>query len=164
MRGGQDFWRGKDFRPPEQFDALLEGQLAATLPSVVNVVEQAGLAATVRIEVYESVGSEVADSPGVIEAHVVHRLTISDSVVIGQIVTALDTDLALSSRARVPTPYVLEFHLDDGAVQSLGYAITGENAGVLRGEQGLFRGQDAEPPVEFETFLGEPLASADGRP
>jgi hypothetical protein len=139
LRGEQDFWRGKDFRPPEQFDALLQVQLATTLPSLANVVEQAGLAATVRIEVYETVSSEVADSPGVVEAHVVHRLTIADSLVIAQIVTALDTDLTLGPRVRVPTPYALEFHLDDGTVQSLGYAITGENAGILRGEQGLFR-------------------------
>lgn len=164
LRGKQDFWQGKDFRPPEQFDALLQAQLATTLPSVVNVVEQAGLAATVKIEVYETVSSEVADSPGVVEAHIVHRLTIADSPVITQIVVALDADLVLGPRARVPTPYVLEFHLDDGTVQSLGYAITGENAGVLRGEQGLFQGQDAEPPVEFETLFGELLASADDRP
>jgi hypothetical protein len=128
---------------------------------VVNVVKRAGLAATVRIEVYESVSSEVADSPGFVEARAVHRLTISDSVVIAQIVTALDTDLALGSRARAPTPYVLEFHLDGGTVQSLGYAITGENAGVLRGEQSFFQEQDAQPPVEFENLIGQLLASAD---
>jgi hypothetical protein len=161
LRGGQDFWRGKDYRPPEQFDALVQAQLAATLPSVVNVVEQAGLAATVGIEMYESVSSEVADSPGVVEAHAVHRLTISDSQVIAQIIAALDTDLMLGPKARLPTPYVLEFHLDDGTVQSLGYAITGEEPGILRGEQGLFRGQDAQPPVEFENVIGQLLASAD---
>jgi hypothetical protein len=47
---------------------------------VVNVVEQAGLAATVKIKVYETVSAEVADSPGVVKAHVVHRLTIADSL------------------------------------------------------------------------------------
>jgi hypothetical protein len=161
LRGEQDFWRQKDFRPPEQFDRLLQAQLARTLPSEVNLVEQAGLAATVKIEVYETISADVSDSPGVVEAHVVHRLTIADSQVIAQIVAALDADLALGPRARVPTPYVLEFHLDDGTVQSLGYAITGENAGILRGEQGLFRGQDAQPPVEFENVVGQLLASAD---
>ena len=63
----------------------------------------------------------------------------------------------------MPTPYVLDFHLDNGTVQSLGYAITGENAGILRGEQGLFRGQDAEPPAEFETLIGDLLALAEDR-
>jgi hypothetical protein len=164
LRGEQDFWRGKDFRPPEQFQALLRAQQAATLPSVVNVVEQAGLAATVRIEVYETVSSEVSESPGVVEAHVVHRLGISDAQVIAQLVAALDTDLTLGPRARVPTPYVLEFHLHDGSLQRLGYAITREEPGILRGEQGLFRGQDAELPVEFETLFGELLASANDRP
>jgi hypothetical protein len=160
LRGEQDLWRGKDSRPPEQFDALLQAQLATTLASVVdaNLADQAGLAATVRIEVYETVSLEVADSPGAVEAPAVHRLTITVSPVIAQIVAALDTDLTLDPRARVPTPYALEFHLDDGTVQSLGYAITAENAGILRGEQGLFRGQDAEPPVEFETLIGGLLA------
>jgi hypothetical protein len=161
LRGEQGFWKGKDFVPPEQFDALLQAQLVTTLPSEVNLVEQARLTSTVKIEIYETVSAEVADSPGVVEAHVVHRLTISDSQVIAQIVAALDTDLALGTRARVPTPYVLEFHLGDGTVQSLGYAIAGENPGILRGEQGLFRGQDAEPTVEFEMHIGELLASAD---
>jgi len=161
LRGGQEFLRGKDFSPPEQFDALLRAQLATTLPSEVNVVEQVGLAATVKIEVYETISAEVTDSPGVVEAHVVHRLTVADSQEIAQIVAALDADLALGPRARVPTPYVLEFHLDNGTVQSLGYAITGENPGILRGEQGSFQEQDAQPPVEFENLMGQLLASAD---
>jgi hypothetical protein len=164
LRGEQDFLRGKDFRPPEQLDALLQAQLATTLPSVVNVAEGAGLAATVKIEIYETVSSEVTGSPGVAEAHVVHRLTVSDSQAIAQIVAALDRDAALGPRARVPTPYVLEFHLDDGSAQSFGYASAGENPGILRGEQVLFRGQDAEPPVEFETSIGELLALAGDRP
>jgi hypothetical protein len=154
LRGEQDFWQEKDYRPPAQFDGLLQAQLATTLPSVVNVVEQARLASTVRLEVYETVSSEDADGPGVVEAHVVHRLTIADSLVIAQVVAALDTDLRLGPKVPVPTPYVLEFHLHDGTVQSLGYAIAGEDPGILRGEQGLFRGQDAQPPVEFETLIG----------
>jgi hypothetical protein len=115
----------------------------------------------VKIEIYETISAEVTDSPGVVKAHVVHRLTISDSQVIAQLVAALDADLALGPRARVPTPYVLEFHLDNGTVQSLGYAITGENPGILRGEQGFFQEQDAQPPVEFENLIGQLLASAD---
>jgi hypothetical protein len=160
LRGEQDFFQEKDYCPPEQFDALLQAQLATTLPSEINLVEEAGLAATVKIEVYETVSSEVSEGPGVVEAQVFHRLTIADSEMIAQIVATLDRDLALGPRARVPTPYVLEFHLDDGRVQGFGYAIIGENPSILRGEQGLFRGQDAKPPVEFETLLGELLASA----
>ena len=163
LRGEQDFWQEKDYRPPAQFDGLLQAQLATALPSVVNVVEQAGLANTVRIEVYETVSSEDADGPGVVEAHVVHRLTIADSLVIAQVVAALDTDLRLGPKVPIPTPYVLEFHLDDGTVQRLGYAITGENPAILRGEQGLFRGQDAEPLAEFETLIRDLLAWAEDR-
>jgi hypothetical protein len=161
LRGGQEFLRGKDFSPPEQFDALLRAQLATTLPSEVNLVEQVGLAATVKLEVYETVSSKVADSPGIVQAHVVHGLTNFDSQVIAQLVAALDADLALGPRACVPTPYILEFHLDNDTVQSLGYGITGENPGILRGEQGLFREQDAQPPAEFGNLIGQLLASAD---
>jgi flavin reductase (DIM6/NTAB) family NADH-FMN oxidoreductase RutF len=139
---------------------LLEVQLAATLPTGANLVEQAGLAATVRIEVYETVSKQIAGSPGVVEAHVVHRLSIADAILIGEIVTALDADLVLGPRARVPTPFVLEFHGSDGVVQSVGYAVAGENPGILRGEQGLFRRQDAKPPVEFEELMRELLAAS----
>jgi hypothetical protein len=163
LRGEQEFWQGRDYRPPAQFDALLQAQLATTLPAEVNLVEEAGLAATVKLEVYETVSTTVDGSPGVTEAQVVHRLTIEDSETIAQIVAALDRDLALGSRARVPTPYVLEFHLDDGTPQSLGYAISGENPGILRGEQAIFGGQDAEPPAEFEALLGEIVAPAGDR-
>jgi hypothetical protein len=158
LRGKQDYLRGKDFRPPEPFDALLQAQLLTTLPSEAHLVEQAGLAATVKIGIHETVTSEVADRPGVVEAHIVHRLTITDAHVISQIVATLDTDLALGPRARVPTPYVLQFHLDDGTLQSLGYAVTGDTPGILRGEQGLFRGQDGEPPARFEALISELLA------
>jgi hypothetical protein len=113
------------FAPQERFDALLQAQLATTLPPVVNVVEQAGLAAKVKIGVYEAVSSEVADSPGIVKAHVVRCLGIVDSLVVAQLVAALDTDLALDPSARVPTPYVLEFHMEDKTIRSLGYAITG---------------------------------------
>jgi hypothetical protein len=158
LRGKQEYLRGKDFRPPQKLDALLQAQLATTLPSEVNLIAEARLAATIKIEIHETVSSEVADSPGVVEAHIVHRLTVTDAHVIAQIIAALDTELALGPRARVPTPYGLEFHLDDGTVQSFGYAVTGDTPGILRGEQGLFQGQDAEPPAGFEALIGGLLA------
>jgi hypothetical protein len=168
IRGEQGFWEGEDYDPPERFDALLQEQLAATVPSEVNIVAQAGLTQTVKIEIYETVSKTVTPEaegrPSVIEAQISHRLTIADSAAIGQIIAALDTVVPLGPRARVPTPYVLQFHLKDGTMRSLGYASGNGNPAILRvdGMQS-FKRQDAEPPAEFEGLIGELLAAeADG--
>jgi hypothetical protein len=163
IRGEQDFWEQQDYRPPEQFVALIDEQLAATVPSEVNVVAQAGLTETIKIEIYETVSKTVTPEaegrPAVIEAQTFHRLAITDSATIGQIIAALDTVVPLGARAAVPTPYVLQFQLKDGGMRSLGYASGGGNPAILRVD-GLrcFDGQDAEPPAEFEALIGELLA------
>jgi hypothetical protein len=153
IRGEQEFWQGKDYRPPEGFESLLDQQLATTLPSTVNVTQQARLAETVAIEVYETIISEVTDTPGVAEAHVEQRLTITNLDVIGEIVASLDEELPLGPRARMPAPFSLQFRLQDGSVQLLGYAPGGEQPGILRGDQGFFGGQDAQPPSVFELLM-----------
>jgi hypothetical protein len=164
IRGKQDFWQGEDYYPAERFDTLLQEQLAATVPSEVNIVAQAGLTQTVKIEIYETVRETVtpeADGrPAVVQAQVFHRLTITESGTIGRIVAALDTVVPLGPRAGVPTPYVLQFHLKDGATKSLGYASGGENPAILRVD-GLrsFNRQDAEPSAAFEALIGELLAT-----
>jgi hypothetical protein len=168
IRGKQDFWQGEDYVPPEQFDTLLQEQLAATVPSKVNIVAQAGLIQTVKVEIYETVREtltpEAEGRPAVVQAQVFHRLTVTDSETIGWIVATLDTIVPLGPRARVPTPFVLQFHLNDGTIKSLGYARGGEDPAILRvdGLRSLNR-QDAEPPAEFEGLIGELLATeADG--
>jgi hypothetical protein len=164
IRGQQGFWEGEDYDPPKRFDALLQEQLAATVPSEVNIVAQAGLTQTVKIEIYETVSETVTPEaegrPGVIEAQTFHRLTIADSETIGQVIAALDTVVRLGPRVGVPTPYVLQFHLKDGTMRSLGYASSGGNPAILRvdGLRCLDR-QDAETPAEFEVLIGELLAT-----
>jgi hypothetical protein len=160
LRGEQEFWEGKDFRPPDEFNALIQAQLAATLPSYANVAEQTGLDRTGSIDVFESVSSEVADSPGVVEARIVERLTIIDPQLISAIVAALDQGLPLGPRVRCPMKYILHFHLDDGSMQSFGYGCDPENPHILRGEQRCFLDQDATVPSEFDVLIREKLASA----
>ena len=95
-----------------------------------------------------------------VEAQTFRRLTITDSETIEQIVAALDTVLPLGPRARMPMPYVLQFHLEDGNMKSLGYASGGENPAILRCDQlRCFDEQDAEPPAEFGALIGELLAA-----
>jgi hypothetical protein len=164
IRGKQTFWQGEDYYPAERFDTLLQEQLAATVPSEVNIVAQAGLTQTVRVEIYETVSKTVTPGaegrPSVVEAQVFHRLTITDSETIGGIVAALDTVVPLGPRAGVPTPYVLQFHLKDGTMRSLGYTSGRGNPAILRVD-GLrcFDRQDAEPPADFEVLIGELLAA-----
>lgn len=47
IRGQQDFWRGEDYAPPEQFDVLIEEQLALNPPEPIparsDSSEEAGL-------------------------------------------------------------------------------------------------------------------------
>jgi hypothetical protein len=163
IRGEQGFWEGEDYDPPERFETLLQEQLAATVPSEVNIVAQAGLTQTVKIEIYETVSETVTPEaegrPSVIEAQILHRLTIADSETIGGIIAALDTVVPLGPRTGVPTPYVLQFHLKDGTMKSLGYASNSGTPAILRVDQlRCFDRQDAEPPAEFEVLIGELLA------
>jgi hypothetical protein len=164
IRGKQDFWQGEDYDPPERFDTLLQEQLATTVPSEVNIVAQAGLTQTVKVEIYETVREtltpEAEGRPAVVQAQVFHRLTITVPESIGRIVAALDTVVPLGPRAGVPTPFVLQFHLNDGTIRSLGYASGGEDAAILRVD-GLrsFSRQDAQPPAEFEGLIVELMAT-----
>ena len=165
IRGEQDFWEEEDYDPPEQFDALLQEQLAATAPSEVNVVVEAELTQTVRIEpfetVTEAVSPEAAGTPAVVQAQVLHRLTVTDPEIVAQVVGTLDAVVPLGPRARAATPYVLQFHLEDGTMRSLGYARAGEQPAVLRVDQlRCFKRQDARPPAQFEALVIELLAAA----
>lgn len=164
IRGEQGFWEGEDHDPPKRFDALLQEQLAATVPSEINIVAQAGLTQTIEIEIYETVSEtvtpEAEGKPRVIEAQTFHRLTITDSETIEHIIAALDTVVPLGPRTGIPTPYVLQFHLKDGTIKSLGYASGRGNPAILRVDQlRCFDRQDAEPPAEFEALIGELLAA-----
>jgi hypothetical protein len=159
LRGEQAFWQGQDFFPAEAFDALVGEQLAATLPREINVVEALRLGRTVQIDVMETVSSEVEGSPGVVEATIHHRLTVREAEVIARLVATLDTELALEPRARVLTPSVLQFQLDDGNLYSLGYLPGTDAPSILRGDDRVWGGQDAQPPVAFERLLAELLAS-----
>jgi hypothetical protein len=123
------------------------------------VVEALELGRTVQIDVTETVSTEVEGSPGVMEATVHHLLAIQDAEVIAQLVATLDTELTLEPRARVLTPFVLQFQLDDGNLYSLGYLPGMDAPSILRGDDRVWGGQDAQPPVAFERLLGELLAS-----
>jgi serpin B len=128
----------------------------------VSFVEQAGLDQTVAIEIAvlttETAGESGAEAPGYVSL-----LTITDHGLVKQIVSALDVALELGPRARCPNGYELRFHLEDGAVQTFGYACGPGGPAFLRGGQGFWQGQQVTPPDEFNTIVQEQLASVSGR-
>jgi hypothetical protein len=143
---------------------LLSEQLTATLPLEVNVVEEAGLQYTVSIDVFETVTETVTPEargrPGVVEAQVLHRLTINDSETIRQMLGALDTVVPLRPRVKAAVPYVVQFHLQDGTSKAVGYSSGGHTFWILRVDQlRHFRRQDAEPPAGFEALITGLLAA-----
>ncbi len=133
---------------------LLTACSAITTTPHINVVEQAGLIHTVKIEILEL---DLEPTSTTIDQYV-HRLTITNPQVIDQIVAALDMDLQLGPRARCPAQYRLHFHMDDGTMEPLGYACNSENLSFLRGEQNFWQGQDVMPPTQFNEFIQEQVA------
>ena len=164
LRGSQEFWQGQDFQPPEALDAILSAHLTAALPSEINIAEAAGLAGTVRIVILETVSRAPPESPGVVKATTVERLTVDDPAMIAQLVAELDTPLPLAPRARVMVPYSLQFHREDGRTYSLGYLPASQGAPILRGDDAIWGGQDAEPPAAFDLLMQDLLLAADEAP
>jgi hypothetical protein len=162
IRGDQDFWRGEDYALPDQFKTLLQEQIAATYPSEVNIAAEAALNRTVKIDIFETISKTVTPSsegkPGITEAQTLHRMTVTDPKIIAQFVDALDTVVSLHPRIAMPMPYVLQFHLNDDSVTTIGYASSDGNSDILRADQlRCFKRQDARPPSEFEALIRELL-------
>jgi putative hemolysin len=121
----------------------------------INLVELAGLVDTVDIEILESAAVEFSGY--------VHRLTVSDPDVVARIVAALDVPIQLRpvvEDALCPGWYLLRFRLADGVVQEFGYGCDAGDTSALRGLQGFWQGQDAEPPAQFSLLIQEQLATS----
>jgi serpin B len=129
---------------------------AATAP--INVVEQAGLAKTVAIEIWERT-SMVSGETDTLKDEYAPRLEITDPSVIEQIVAALDVDLEPGPLAQCTSAYRLRFRLSDGTVQQFGYACETGEAAFLRGEQAFWNEMQITPPAGFDALMREQLAS-----
>jgi hypothetical protein len=158
IRGEQGFWEGEDYDPPEQFDGLIEEQLALNprepIQASINVVEEAGLTSTVEIEITR-IHSSSSSGDGIGEAQVYfeHLLTISDAEVVGQLVASLDAMLDLMPRHQCLPEYRLRFKLSDDTLYDMSYGCGTEGDPVTRGSQPFWRGMDVLPPAEFNALL-----------
>lgn len=119
----------------------------------INVVQVADLAQTTQLEIAELVTEPQMDY--------VHRLTITDASSIHQLTTALDRDLPLGPRARCLGQFRLRFYLATGQVQEFEYYCEG-GVSFLRGGQTFWRGQQVEPPAEFDQLIQHLLTTLPG--
>ena len=146
LRGDQQFLiAGDGGVPPGTFDALIKEQIGSTWAESINVAERLELARTVEIEILEEVAS---------------RLTTDDPQVIEQIVAALDRDYDFVTRACLNTKFKLQFRLDDGTVQILGFGSEGDNPTILRGHPDIWEARDMRPSADFDALIETLLASA----
>jgi serpin B len=127
----------------------------------VNIVEQAGLDQTIAIEI-AVLTTETSGESGAEGTGYVSQLTITDPGLVEQIVSALDAALELGPKARCPNGYELHFRLEDGTVQTFGYACGPGGPAFLRGGQEFWKDQQVTPSDEFNALVQEQLASASG--
>jgi serpin B len=124
----------------------------------INVVEQAGLAKTVAIEIWERT-STLAGETDTAKDEYAPRLEITDPGVIEQIVDTLDVDLEPGPLAQCTSAYRFRFRLADSTVQEFGYACEPGGAAFLRGEQAFWNSMQVTPPAGFGALIREQLAS-----
>jgi len=146
---------------PGQLEHAVDG-----LP-VVNVVQEAGLAQTVALDILK------LNTPPSDELYS-HLGTISDEGVIDQIIAALDVPIWTFWQEDCTTPYKLLFYLADGRVQEFEYHARWDRTtewdfverchpnqdSILRGDQEfLVAGDGGVPPGTFDALIKERIVS-----
>jgi putative hemolysin len=112
----------------------------------LNVVEAAGLERTVRIDVLapktSAVDPDVSREPRKPGMEIIFSVT--DPKDIKALVAPLDAKLPLVPPLRCPASYELQFHLENGDVQTFNLGLCG-----LYGPQKYWQGMTIRPPEAF---------------
>jgi len=112
----------------------------------VDLVKQAGLDQTIRLEILE------VDLSGQLPV-TQSRLVLDDSTQIDQIITALSGPLELQTAQRCPSRYLLQFTLADGSIQEFGYQCQGADEPFLHGEQSFMQAKMAKSTKNFDQIF-----------
>jgi len=115
----------------------------------INVVREAGLAATTAIEIREQ-----ASKPGMDQ---LRQGAITEPATIEQMVKALDRRLPLGPLTECLAQYRLRFLLPDGRAEEFDYFCEG-GASFLRGSQPFWKVQQIQPPAGFDEVMRRALA------
>ncbi len=112
----------------------------------LNVVQAAGLDRTVQIDVLapktSSVDPDASREPR--QPGMETLFSVTDSKAIQALVAPLDAALPLVPPLRCPASYALQFHLENGDVQTFNLGLCG-----LYGEQNYWQGMTIRPPEDF---------------
>lgn len=136
-------------------------QTNASSPDRINLVETADLQRTTRIDILIpgtlSPDPDASQSPRDGTRHLF--LSLTDPQRIADIVSALNTPLALGPRRRCLSYYTLQFYAGEAIIQEFGYGCGPEQGGFLRGDQSIFQGKDATTPPAFDSLFRALISS-----
>jgi len=156
LRGDAEYFGGQAVLPPMRFDDLIVEQLTAGAPlKGLNVVAVADLDKTEAIEILK-LDPLSADTSA--RAYTL-KLDLTDREIIGKLVDALDREIELGPRIKIPAQFTLVFHLEGGSEEQYGYVDDGSEFAGLRGDEAYFGDQDARAPEEFRRLMTDLLAS-----
>ena len=160
LRGGAPLAEGQDYLPPGAFNDLMLAHIQSTWAQSINPVVEHGLDRAVALEILESVVSEnESGEPGITTAQIVSRLKTDDPAQIRPLLATLDGDFTFTRPLRCPAQYILQFTLDDGSMESLGYYCRDGAPTLLKGDQPLWHGRAITPPSGFQDHLDTLLSS-----
>jgi len=118
--------------------SLVRPDVAQESAATVNIVQQANLRQTSRLEILALTAASNGDYTLVAQ--------VDDPALISEIVTTLDQDLPLLPALRCIDHYRLRFTLTDGVVHEFGYLCQDDHA-YLQGGPGFLQGHAVEPPA-----------------
>ena len=151
LRGDQPFIDGRDFRPPADFNALMLSHIHSTRAQHINPARDLELIQTVRLEVMETVYTDVeSDNANIVSARVESRLNTEDSELIAPLIAALGVDHAFIDAVPCAMRYVLQFTLADGTAESIGYICRDDDSPVLRGDSEIWHGRFIQSSSQFQ--------------
>ena len=119
---------------------------ASIVPGTVNIVREAGLADTKRIELYEMT-----------EGGYLFRAAITSPADVGAVMAALDRPVELTPRVRCPDRFHAHFVGPAGSRVVLGL-VCADLPEAIRGAQAFWRGQDARVPDDAARVIADAVA------
>jgi hypothetical protein len=151
LRGDQPFIDGRDFRPPADFNALMMTHSHSTWAQYINPTRDLELSQTVRLEVMETVYTDVeSENANIVSARVESRLNTEDSELFAPLLAALDVDHDFTDADPCALRYVLQFTLADGTAESIGYICRADESPVLRGDSDIWHGRFIQASSQFQ--------------
>jgi hypothetical protein len=145
ITGEQSVFAGRQFTLPGKFTSRIQAyftQSEAEIPDEINLLKAAEFGDVIRIEILKQ---DVGEG----SAEISSLLVVEDPDTIQALLLALSGNLPLHPQVRCPVNYFLTFTFTNDSTVTWGYLCGDEEAGILRGDQDYFFGQDIHLGPEF---------------